>query len=342
MNLDINVSQLRVNPSPAFEIKPQYKTSRTKIIRRSLKRTWYNLKWLSRSARIFLFDVILIEGHEKHSGLPVKTLYIGESDVPTAKFGKFYFNSEAYDKYDTFKFFIDTIYSDYSIISQTKNINGFEINREIKQYEKLADMIFIDTEILFLYLLDKKKYLTLPQGICFKLNIPDRWENLISSFPRKLQKELRRILKHDYQYYVATTDSHFHYFYHSMYVPYTQTRFGDAAAIISQEKVNKILEEGEILLLFRNNCILMGSLNKFENKNLLICFAVSAENIQPEMFKGAAETMDYFCILSAFEHGCNAVDFLYSRPILDNGAFRYKRKWGTRIEKLDRPMTDLF
>ena len=342
MNLDINESELRLKTSPGTDRKPQNQTSRTKLVHRTIKRTWSNLKWLSRSIRIFLFDVILIEGKEKHSGLSIKTIYIGESEAPTFKLGKFYFNSEALDKNDNFKFFMDSIYSDYTILAQTKNINGLSISQELKKCEAQADMVFIDTELLFIYLLERERYLALPQGVSFRLMIPNRWEDVIKSFPKKLQKELRRILKHGYQHYVASTDNHLNYFYHAMYVPYTQTRFGDTAAIISQEKVNKILEQGEILLLFRNNNILLGSLNKFENESLLICFAASANNIQPEMFKGAAEAMDYFCILSAFEHGCNVVDFLYSRPFLDNGAFRYKRKWGAHVYKLDRPMTDIY
>ena len=178
----------------------------------------------------------------------------------------------------------------------------------------------------------------LSQWVPLKLNIPDSWEDVIKSFPKNLQKKLNRILKQGYQYYIANTDNIFQYFYYAMYVPYTQARFGDAAILYSPGKFKKILQQGEILLLFRDNRVVLGTLNKYENERLLSICAASADNIQPEMFKGAAEAMDFFSILSAFEKGCNIVDFLGSRPLLDNGAFRYKRKWGAHLDKLYGPV----
>jgi hypothetical protein len=36
------------------------------------------------------------------------------------------------------------------------------------------------------------------------------------------------------------------------------------------------------------------------------------------------------------------VDFLGSRPLLEDGAFRYKRKWGAYIDKFYRPVPDIY
>ena len=121
--------------------------------------------------RIFLFDVVLIEGTEKHSGQPLKTLYVGETEPPAFKLGKFYSKSEALDKYDNFKFVMDSIYSDYTIVAQIKNINGFKISREFKKFEVQADMVFIDAELLFVHMLERNTYLALPMGT-FKIEYP--------------------------------------------------------------------------------------------------------------------------------------------------------------------------
>lgn len=42
--------------------------------------------------------------------------------------------------------------------------------------------------------------------------------------------------------------------------------------------------------------------------------------------------LDYFTIEHAYELGCQVIDFGPSRPLLDDGVFRYKRKWGTRVQ----------
>ncbi len=212
MNLDINASKLRDIISPETDRKPRNQKSRKKILRRSVKNIWRYIKCLTRSVRIFLFDMVLVEGTEKHSGLSVKTLYVGEIKVPVVKFGKFYLKSETDEKYENFKFVMDSIYSDYTIIWQKENINGLSISHELKKCEAQADMVFIDAELLFVRMLERERYLAVPLWVPLKLNIPDRWEDVVESFPKRLRKELKRILKHDYQFSVATTDNHFQIF----------------------------------------------------------------------------------------------------------------------------------
>jgi hypothetical protein len=292
--------------------------------------------------RIFLFDLALVEGIEKHSGHPVVTLYVGETKPPTFRLGKFYSKSEAAEKYANFRFIMESIYFQYTIIGQIENVNGLNINRVLSKYEKQADVVFIDTEFLFAKKLNRSHYLTIPPWVPQKILLADRWDDVIKSIPKSLRKKLNRILNQGYQFFTAHTENQFNYFYHAMYVPYTQARFGDAAVIYSQDHIKKLLQQGEILFLLRNDRVLLGSLNKYEEDRLLLIIAAAVDNLQPKMFKGAAEAMDYFSILSAFEKGCRVVDFLGSRPLLDDGAFRYKRKCGTYIDKFYRSVPDIY
>ena len=50
---------------------------------------------------------------------------------------------------------------------------------------------------------------------------------------------------------------------------------------------------------------------------------------------GRADVLDYFSLLLAQMLGCAALDFGLSRPHLDDGAFRYKAKWGARVQPQD-------
>ena len=156
--------------------------------------------------RIFLFDIALVEGTEKQSGQSVKTLYVGATKPPTFGLGRFYLKSEAIEKYANFQFVMDSIYSDYAIIVQTKIVNGFNISRELRKYEGQADLIFIDAELLFTQKLYRFQYLALPPWVPQKLILADRWENVNKSFPKKFRKELKRILKQGYQFCSAHTE----------------------------------------------------------------------------------------------------------------------------------------
>lgn len=342
MNMDINAKNLRAVTSPNTDRKPRNRSNRLGAIRNFVKSTWSNSICLSRSVRIFLLDMALVEGTEKNSGQPVKTLYVGATKPPVFGLGRFYSKSEAIEKYANFQFVMDSIYSDYAIIAQTKNVNGLIINRWLRKYEGQADMVFINAELLFAQKLDRFQYLALPPWVPQKLILADQWEDVLKSFPKNTRKKLRRVLKHEYQFYTAHTDNQFNYFYHAMYVPYTHTRFGNAAVIYPQDHIKRILQQGEILFLFRNDRVLLGSLIKYEHDRLLSICVAAADDLQPAMFKGAMEAMYYFCIMSAFEKGCRVVDFLGSRPLLDDGAFRYKRKWGTYIDKFYRPVADIY
>jgi hypothetical protein len=342
MNMDIDPKNLRTVTFPNVDRKPRNQTTRVGAIRNFIKRTWSNSICLSRSLRIFLLDMALVEGAEKHSGQIVKTLYVGATKPPAFGLGQFYSKSEAFEKYANFQFVMDTIYSDYTIIALTRNVNGLNIIRGLRRYEEQADLIFIDAELLITQRLDRFQYLAIPSWVPQKLILADRWEDVIKSFPKNLRKKLKHILNQGYQFYTTDTESQFNYFYHMMYVPYTQARFGKGAVVRTQDYMKKILQQGEILLLFRNDHLLLGSLNKYEHDRFLSICAAATENIPPAMFKGASEAMDYFSILTAFEKGCRVVDFLGSRPLLDDGAFRYKRKWGTYIDNFYRPMDDIY
>ena len=340
--MDIDPKYLRAATTPNISRKPRNQTNQFSAIHNFVKGIWSSSICLSRSVRIFMFDMVLVEGAEKQSGQPVKTLYVGETKTPTFGLGRLYSKSEAIEKYANFQFIMDSIYADFAIIAHIKNVNGLNINRGLRKLEGQADMVFINAELLFVRRLERSEHLAIPPWVPQKVILGNQWEDVIRSFPKKFRKELRRILKQGYHFCPAHTEKQFNHFYHAMYVPYTQTRFGNTAVILPQNHIKKILRQGQILFLFHNKCLLLGSLIKYEHDRLLLICTAAAKGIPPAMFKGAAEALDYFSIMSAFEKGCRIVDFLGSRPFLDDGAFRYKRKWGTYIDKFYRPVADIY
>lgn len=342
MNMNIDAAMLNRSTSPRNDLKPFKQNTSADKIRHNFFCTLDNLKSFTRSFRIFLFDSVLVEGIEKHSGHLVRTLYVGATEPPAPGLGKLYSKTEAVEKFANFMDIMSTIYSNYEIILREKNINGFKIIRRLKKYEKKADMVFIDMELLFVLGLRRSSYLAIPQWVTLKLRIADSWKDVLSSFPKPLTKKIKRILKHEYSYCTGNTKNMFEYFYHKMYVPYTKKRFGDAAVIYDENKLKNILNKSDILFLFRNNRLVLGSLITYHHDSAFSICCVGADYLQPDMFKGASEAIDYFSILCAFEKGCQAYDFMGSRPLLADGAFRYKRKWGTIVDKFYRIEANIF
>jgi hypothetical protein len=51
--------------------------------------------------------------------------------------------------------------------------------------------------------------------------------------------------------------------------------------------------------------------------------------------------MYYYTILYGYQNGCSEIDFLGTRPVLNDGLFRYKRKWGTYVKDSPIPRGDI-
>ena len=52
---------------------------------------------------------------------------------------------------------------------------------------------------------------------------------------------------------------------------------------------------------------------------------------------GAADALDFFTLIYAYQCGCGHMDMGHSRACLDDGVLRYKRKWGASIYRKKLP-----
>ena len=59
-----------------------------------------------------------------------------------------------------------------------------------------------------------------------------------------------------------------------------------------------------------------------------------------ELIKGVFSAMYYYTILEGYEGGADEVDFLGTRAVLNDGLFRYKRKWGKFVSDSPIPRGD--
>ncbi|MEJ2033790.1 MAG: hypothetical protein P8Y63_12295, partial [Deltaproteobacteria bacterium] len=128
--------------------------------------------------------------------------------------------------------------------------------------------------------------------------------------------------------------------YH-FYKPYLETRFKENFIIESERKVIRNCKRGELMQLYRDDHLIAGSLlRKFGDRLVPVLVGV-ADNINREIYKGIFAALYYYTILYAYNNGFTEIDFLGSRPILDDGLFRYKRKWGTEIRPSPIPRGDI-
>ncbi len=275
---------------------------------------------LSRSARLYGFDVVVLEGNEKYSKHHLKVLYIG--------------------KFDSFSFIFNRMYSKFSIIERCRNTKGLNIRSWIKKYRSTVDLVVIDVGLLVFKMLPREQYIKIPQWVKQRFKVPDTWENVLNSFRKSTRKEMRRILKHGYTYNISNSEKDIKNFYHHMYTPYIKKMYGDEAIIVPEKSFLKKSNNAQLIQLLHYEKIVLASLLNDKGR-LSIEWVGAPDNVEPEMLKGASDAIDYFIIRYGYENGNHTIDFGPSRPLLNDGVFQYKRKWGTYVENGCMPMGDI-
>jgi len=345
MNIEFDPNEIRSATVPSCEKRPCFTQPSYDLnaFRDVAKTIYSHTACLSRSVRVFWADIIIVSGIEKYSGERIKTLYVGEAVIPNATLGKFYSKSEAIEKYSNYQFVMHSIYSEFTIIKQEKNINLIWLNKILKKYEQDVNIIFTDIELFFSLFLNKKQYISVPLWIPQTLLLENTWEKVIKGFSKNLRKELKRVLKRNYQFVVSQDEMLFEKFYNEMYLPYVKQRFGTLSVPNSHRSIMRDVKgKSDVLFLLQDNQVILGVLQKYNKDKMISVCSATADNLTPDMIKGAFTAMDYFSIMNAFEKGCRVVDFMGSRPLLKDGPFMYKRKWGTSIGKFHLPINDLY
>lgn len=297
------------------ETKPKldYSLSFFRKIRKNIGAFLEYLWELSGSIRLYKADAVIITGKERQTGQSIKAFYFGH--------------------YDNYAFIFEIMFSQFEIVERYKSINSIFVKKWITKYQNDVDLLFIDVELLFCKMLVKDTFIASPQWIRQKFEIPDTWEEVLRKFRKNTRKtDLRKIRKYRINYRLTKSDKEFRDFYHHMYVRYLRTRFGNAVIIEPEGKVIRQCRKGELMQIIRDDqvvgCVL---LHKQEGRLAYVWIGVP-DTIRGDMLKGVFSAMYYYTILYGYQNGCTEVDFLGTRPLLNDGLFRYKRKWGTYIE----------
>jgi hypothetical protein len=309
-------------------------------IRRLRKRAGATLEYLwelSGSLRLARADALLIRGREKETGLPLTTAYFGH--------------------YGSHAFVLKRIYEEFETVERHEGVHSLRGPRWIARWSDRASLLFADVELLYDRPFRRASFLQIPQWIRQKYEMPGTWSEVLGSFRKNTKKtDLRRVRKYGLTYVITRREKDFDDFYHRMYVPYLRMRFGDEAIIEPEAKVRRQYHKGALMHVLREGEVVAAVLLHMLEGRLAYVWVGVPDGLPADLFRGAFSAMYYFTILHGYLQGCHEVDFLGSRPLLNDGLFRYKRKWGTRIEispvprgnillrpqRLDEPLQHVF
>jgi hypothetical protein len=313
--------------SPALSIPETKPTADSRIglarrLRKDVAAALEYLWELSGSARHHRADAVLVEGKERETGLPLTAFYFGH--------------------YDNYAFILSRLFSAYRVVTKHTGRNSFQVRRWIAEYSRRASLLCIDSELLFCKLLPRSEYLEIPQWVRQKYNVPDSWEEVLKSFRKNTRRtDLRKVRKFGFTYRITGSEEDYREFYHRMYIPYLRKRFADEVIIEPEWKVLRQCRKGELMHIVRDERVVAAVLLHLLGGRLAYVWVGVPEDLDNDLYTGVFSAMYYFTILYGYTRGCHLIDFLGSRPLLNDGLFRYKRKWGTYVEDSPVPRGDI-
>jgi hypothetical protein len=309
---------------PASETRPE-QDHHVGTARRLRKRAGAGLEYLwelSGSLRHRTLETLLVDGTEPETGVPLRILYVGQ--------------------FDNYAFTVGRMLTDHRMVERRTGISAFRVGSCFKDSIERAAILVMDVELLYGTMLRRQPFMRIPAWVRQKYSVPGTWHEVLQSFRTNTRRtDLRKIRKYALKYRISRSEDDFREFYHRMYVPYLKKRFDREVIIEPEWKVLRQCRKGELMHVVRGGQVVACALLHRGEGRLAYVWVGVPDGLEDDLYRGAFSALYYFSILYAYERGCSEVDFLGSRPLLDDGLFRYKRKWGTRVEDSPVPRGDI-
>jgi len=258
--------------------------------------------------------VYLINGKEKHSGEEITVLFLSNTD--------------------SFSYLPNLIFSEGISIKKIKNLHIWNISKKFCEIPSDIDAVFIKCDRFYSNFLQKQDLTVIPELISMTLDVSEPFEKIFTKFNKSAKEEIRRIKRYKYDYEICQDLDKLKLFYNHMYMPYTYLRHGKLAICANFYTIRHLFERGSKLMFVKlDNEYVFGSLFFFKNDTIIGTHAGIMDGQINCFKKNISAASYYFSILWAKENGAKYLDFGTCRPFLNDGLFKYKKKWGAAIEK---------
>jgi hypothetical protein len=281
-------------------------------VRADSERLYWQCQEYRESAATHQASALLVSGREKHSGEPLRSLYVGSG------------NHRAY--------VLGLLYDEHQVDEEHRHIHAWQAPHWVGSHRSKVDFIVADLPWPYHRRLAGRHLLEAPAWVNQKLPLPERWPDVLAQLRNSARGEdLRKIRKHGLQHRTVRDEEAVRRFYSEMYVPHLTNRFGDAAYIEPEWKVRYCAENGALMEILRDGEVVAGQVLFGDRASLQLLWAGTAGGELGQQSHGVFPALYYFGLLHAFEAGYREVDYCGSRPLLSDGIFQLKRRWGAHV-----------
>src|SRR3990170_3106807 len=276
------------------------------------------LKWCSRYILPFKglrIPIVILRGPTRPDGHPGTLLVAGAEqglDYMTSRFFDGDYQREIVDK-----------------------VPLWNLARTLKHLRTSAELTIVRLDRLSARLFFDADYLAVPECVGSTLAVPEDLAKLTRG-NTSLKSDLRIVRRNKLTPEVSKAEEDFDEFYYTMYVPFIRKRYGKQAVIRNVYWMRRAFSQGGLIWVRQDSQRISGVIFRRRGQ-VLQSLAMGTANGEWALLKAGADiATDLFIVKHAKKLGCKFIDFGGSRPSLNDGVLRYKRKWGINlIEKPD-------
>jgi hypothetical protein len=195
------------------------------------------------------------------------------------------------------------------------------------------NMTLIEADECYSRFLTRQGFFAIPEWVLSTMDTSISVKEILHNARKYHANNLRLIRKYQYDYEVVQGIEKLRFFYEKMYLPYIDARFPHTTEFASFELMEAILQRGELLLVKRGPEYISGMLIHSVPSTPLMCYLGVKDGRREYVRQGAVSALYLYSILWAKERGYRRLDFGHCRPILTDGLFWHKKKWGMKMHK---------
>jgi len=262
------------------------------------------------------YTAYLIDGKEKNSKSKLKILYLSNEGLYPYLMNLIFFEKPRYKTIDKIKI--------------------WNINKKIKKNYNKIDAVFIESNTFYAGYFEKQGFTIIPESISMTLDISEPFEKIYKKFSKSAKEDIRKVKRYKFTYELTNDPEKLKLFYYKMYLPYISQRHKEIATHTNFHAIRMSLEKnGRLMLIKHKNEYISGALFSIKKEKAIATYLGIKKEKTKLLKKGLTAASYYFFIKWAKGNGIKILDFGTSKAFLNDGLFRYKKKWGTKIDKTE-------
>lgn len=257
-------------------------------------------------------SAVWLRGREKHTGENVSAFYFGSGR--------------------SLDHLVDKLYDSHEVSRRRDGLRIWSAPRYLREARASVDICFADLPWPYSRLCARRGFLHIPGWIVQKIPLTDSWDGVVAQFRKNTKTtDLRKVRKYQLRFTLSRAPADLDYFYERLYAPYAQHRFKHLAIIDDHDNVCGLGNRRVLLQVVHDRRVVAGVvLHRWRRTMHFLWFGILLD-VEQGVADAALSAIYLFSIQHAYNEGCVELNLSFTIPLLNDGVYRYKRKWGARV-----------